>query len=92
MAVYQKEKTLPMNFQILYSKDFDNPGLTDILTKNMKINQYGSLHAISNISHIRSLELPSERLLCFMKQDSLSSGKKMGKKIIDNLHVGDAGA
>ena len=55
MAVYQKEKTLPMNFQILYLKDFDNPGLTEILIKNMKVNEYGSLHTISNITHINTL-------------------------------------
>lgn len=46
-----------MNFQILYNKSFDNPGLSQILIKGMGVSEYGSLHPISNIKHITALNL-----------------------------------
>lgn len=76
--VYEKDKTLPMNFQILYAKGFDNPGLTGTMLKNMNIDQYGSLHSISNISSIASLNLIPEKLLYHIKQNSVYSRTKMG--------------
>lgn len=79
MKVYEHEQTLPMNFQILYEKDFDNPGLNQSLIDGMRVEEYGSLHPISNVPSLNKLKLNIDKLIYFIKQDSVCSGKKVGK-------------
>ena len=65
--MFEKEQTLPMNFQILYTKDYDNPGICYQILNEFSLNGIGSLHHISNISDIKPLHINLQRLIFFIK-------------------------
>ena len=56
MKVYEKEGTFPINFQMLYLKQFDNPGLANILLSSLQVEGLGSMHRISNLDFLKSID------------------------------------
>ena len=62
-----------MNFQMLYMKHFDNPALIETLLGSLQVAPIGSMHRISNIDHLKSIDFIYERLLFYIKQNSYAS-------------------
>ena len=56
MKVYEKEGTFPLNFQMLFMKHFDNPGMIDTLLRSLKVEPIGSMHSISNIENMKKFD------------------------------------
>ena len=77
MRVYETEGTFPMNFQMLYMKHFDNPGLIDTLLGTLQVNPLGSMHRISNIDTLHNMGYLYERLIVCFKQNPNPAGSKV---------------
>lgn len=79
MKVYQTEGTFPMNFQMLYMKHFDNPGLIETLLGSLQVKPLGSMHRISNIDNLQEMDYVYERLIVYIKQNSNAAGGKVAR-------------
>ena len=71
-----------MNFEILYSEQYDNPSIISQTLNKNSLYKNGSLHQISNISSVEKINIRLERLFYIIKQNPLCPRKAMGGRAL----------